>query len=103
MAHMPFGWGRRACIGMRLALVEAKMALVSIYRQYKLVEGPDTQKVNLLVVLYYINSQFSLAIKDKCGSLNDTCQWCSCTHQIKIVLVTMYIIFISIQKPHCIS
>ena len=46
MAHMPFGWGRRSCIGMRLALMEAKMALVSIYRQYKLVEGPETQKVS---------------------------------------------------------
>lgn len=46
MAHMPFGWGPRSCIGMRLALMEAKMALVAVLHHYKLVEGPDTQKVN---------------------------------------------------------
>ena len=50
MAHMPFGWGRRVCIGTKVALVEMKMALVSIYRQYKLVEGPDTQKVSNIVI-----------------------------------------------------
>ena len=46
MAHVPFGWGPRSCIGMRLALMEAKMALVAVLNHYKLVEGPDTQKVN---------------------------------------------------------
>ena len=52
MAHMPFGWGRRSCIGSRLALMEAKMALVSICRQYKLVEGPETQKVSFCYIIF---------------------------------------------------
>ena len=45
MSHMPFGWGPRSCIGMRLALMEAKMALVAILHQYKLAAGPEMQNV----------------------------------------------------------
>ena len=85
MAHMPFGWGRRSCIGSRLALMEAKMALVSIYRRYKLVEGPETQKGQFLLFYSYLIT-FPLATEDQCGHHNDTYQWCPCTHQIKIVI-----------------
>ncbi len=46
LAHMPFGWGPRSCIGMRLALMEAKMALIATIKEYKFVEAPDTEKVH---------------------------------------------------------
>ena len=45
LAHMPFGHGQRSCIGMRLALMEAKMALVGILKEYQFIEAPDTEKV----------------------------------------------------------
>ena len=47
LAHMPFGYGPRSCIGMKLALMETKMALTALIREYKFLEGPDTEKVLL--------------------------------------------------------
>ena len=50
MAHIPFGVGPRSCIASRLALMEAKMALIAIMKEYKFVEAPDTEKVSLRIV-----------------------------------------------------
>lgn len=44
MAHMPYGYGPRSCIGMKLALMETKMALTALIREYKFLEGLDTEK-----------------------------------------------------------
>ena len=40
--EMVFGAGPRQCIGMRLALFEAKMATVSVVRKFKFVKIKDT-------------------------------------------------------------
>ena len=40
---MPFGMGPRNCIGMRFALLEAKMALIQILRHFRMVRSPDTE------------------------------------------------------------
>ena len=43
-AFQAFGQGPRACIGMRFALLEAKVALVRILRQYDLVMCDKTPR-----------------------------------------------------------
>ena len=52
MCHMPFGFGPRICIGMRLALLEAKMALIELLKRYTFMKAPDTEVYNS----YYYNS-----------------------------------------------
>lgn len=43
LCHLPFWWGPRSCIGMRFALMEAKMALLSVMNKYKFERALDTQ------------------------------------------------------------
>ena len=42
-AYMPFGYGPRNCIGMRFALLEAKMALIEIVSKFRMVLSHDTK------------------------------------------------------------
>lgn len=45
LAHIPFGYGPRSCIGMKLALMEIRMALTALVMEYKFSESVDTEKV----------------------------------------------------------
>jgi len=44
MAWMAFGLGPRNCVGLRFALVEAKMALAEILRKYSFKPCCETNK-----------------------------------------------------------
>lgn len=40
---LPFGYGPRNCIGMRLAYAEAKVAVIDFYRNFKVSLCDETQ------------------------------------------------------------
>ena len=54
---MPFGAGPRHCIGMRLALLELRMATVRILTKFKIVKNEKTE------VRFFIEV-FTLPVRD---------------------------------------
>ena len=41
--HLPFSFGPRNCVGMRLALLEVKIALIEILRKFSFAQAPETE------------------------------------------------------------
>jgi cytochrome P450 len=50
LAHMPFGFGPRNCIGMRFAVLEAKIALIELLKKYTFIRAPDTEVLYLIMI-----------------------------------------------------
>ena len=42
-AYIPFGYGPRNCVGMRFAIMTAKMAIIEIVENFKIELSPDTK------------------------------------------------------------
>ena len=42
-AHLPFGAGPRSCIGMRFSLIEIKILISSLLKQFKFVKCEETE------------------------------------------------------------
>ena len=43
LCHMPFGFGPRSCIGVRLALLEVKIALIELLQRFTFIRAPETE------------------------------------------------------------
>ena len=57
-AFMPFGTGPRKCIASNLAILEAKMALIHLFRMYRL---SVDQKRTKIPIDYYINADLLIS------------------------------------------
>ena len=43
MCHMPFGFGPRGCIGLKLGLLEIKIAFIKLLQRYTFIRAPETE------------------------------------------------------------
>ena len=59
LCYMPFGFGPRSCLAMRLALLEAKIALIELLKRYTFIRAPETKVGRLRTLSYIICSLIS--------------------------------------------
>jgi cytochrome P450 family 6 len=62
-AHIPFGTGPRACIGERLGLIQVKMAIVKILKEFRIEMSANTPKnVKLMKEAFIVMSEKPLMV-----------------------------------------
>ena len=62
LCHMPFGFGPRVCIGMRLALLEAKIALIELLKRYTFTRAPETEVATVAARIVLMIAIFILSL-----------------------------------------
>ena len=50
LSYCPFGSGPRSCIGMRFALLEAKIALIELMKKFTFVKAQETEVFGIVCV-----------------------------------------------------
>ncbi|XP_067687896.1 cytochrome P450 3A29-like [Haliotis asinina] len=63
LTFLSFGYGPRMCVGMRLALIETKIALTHLLRSIKLEPMPDTQKVLTFKIANILTPEKDIRLK----------------------------------------
>ena len=58
--HLPFGIGPRNCIGMRFALLEAKIALIELLKRFNFVRAPETEVCIYIIAIRFCIEAFNL-------------------------------------------
>ena len=63
LSHIPFGFGPRSCIGMRLALLQTKIALIEVLKKYTFIRAPET---DVSFITYYHCEGLKLTLHEPC-------------------------------------
>ena len=67
-AYLPFGQGPRACIGMRFAMMETKLALANIIRKFKLIPSEktiETLKLDPMAAITYVKGGLYIKVETR--------------------------------------
>ena len=73
--YMPFGAGPRSCIGMRFALLEAKIALIELLKRFTFLRAPDTEASPFIVKYPFMVSFYIGTFGNDTGGYHGTQEW----------------------------